>query len=382
MKIVHVHSAFYPVVGGVDNYLRSLAREMVRLGHDVAVLTSALGAADRPAEEVIDGIKVKRLGYLFRIGGTPVITGLYAGLSRIDADIIHTHLPTPFTADIASRVARHRGIPCVITYHNDIVAGGLNGRICAMYNRLLLPGTLAACDGIISTQPRYREVSPHLGRFRDKTAIIPCGVDTQRFRPQVSEKAGKSIFFLGVLNRFHAYKGLDVLLEALPRVKRRLDDVEVVIGGGGESLDYYREKAESFGLAVDFRGFVPDDELPGLYARSRVLAMPSVSAAQEGFGMVALEALACGTPVVTTDIAGVAEDIRRTDAGRVVPAGDADALAAAIADVLSDDERADGMGRRGRKLVEEKYSWGRVGEEVLALYNRLASQTNRKGRRL
>jgi glycosyltransferase involved in cell wall biosynthesis len=73
MKIVHVHRAFYPVIGGVANYTRSLARETVRLGHDVTVLTSALGAADRPAEEIIDGIKVKRLGYLFRVGGTPVI---------------------------------------------------------------------------------------------------------------------------------------------------------------------------------------------------------------------------------------------------------------------------------------------------------------------
>jgi glycosyltransferase involved in cell wall biosynthesis len=101
--------------------------------------------------------------------------------------------------------------------------------------------------------------------------------------------------------------------------------------------------------------------------------MPSISAAQEGFGMVALEALACATPVVTTDIAGVANDIREVDAGRVVAAGDADALAGAIIDILADGDRADGMGQRGRKLVEEKYSWARVGEEVLALYNRLVS---------
>jgi glycosyltransferase involved in cell wall biosynthesis len=123
--------------------------------------------------------------------------------------------------------------------------GGWNGRISDAYNRLLLPGTLDACDYIISTQPRYREVSPYLGRFKSKTAIIPCGVDTRRFRPLAVEKAKNSMFFLGVLNRFHAYKGLDVLLEALPQVKRR--------------LGYYREKAGSFGLegSVEFRGFVP-----------------------------------------------------------------------------------------------------------------------------
>jgi glycosyltransferase involved in cell wall biosynthesis len=373
VKIVHVLSAFFPVIGGVDNYVRSLSKEMIRMGNEVTVITSGLGSGGRAREEEIFGISVKRLDYLFKIGGTPVIPGLYRELREINADVIHTHLPTPYTADIACHVARRRGIPCVLTYHNDITGRGVNKYIAAVYNRLVLPGTLGDADGIISTQAGYKERSPYLKKFENNITIIPCGVETDRFKPLASEKDENSIFFLSILNCYHAYKGLDYLLEALPRVKREISTVRLIIGGAGEWSGYYKRRAASLGLeqAVQFHGFIPDDKLMEYYNRCTVFVMPSTSSAQEGFGMVLLEALACGTPVITTDIAGVARDIKENKAGIIVPVKDARALAVAILDILKDKKKTGEMGQRGRKLVEAKYGWGRVGNEVIKLYNRV-----------
>ena len=373
MKIVQVHSAFYPVIGGVANYVHSLSREMLEMGNDVTVISSNLYTDKRAGTEDIDGIRVKRLDYLFRIGGTPVIPALYSELRRIEADVIHAHLPTPYTADIACYMAHRRGIPCVLTYHNDIIGRGINGYIASAYNRLLLNRTLKNANGIISTQQRYIEMSPHLKRFSGKISVIPCGVDTNRFRKLPIEKRENFIFFLGMMNRYHGYKGLDWLLETLPQVKREIPGIKLIVGGRGEMITVYRQKVKSLGLEdeVEFHGFIPDERLVEYYNRCSVFVLPSISSAQEGFGMVLLEALACGTPVVTTDIVGIAADVQKNNTGIVVQPEIDWQLAAAIVEILKDRKAAEEMGDRGRKLVKEKYSWGKVGEKVLKLYGSL-----------
>jgi len=373
MKIVQVRSAFYPAIGGVANYVHSLSSEMVKRGNEVSVVTSTLYTNKEPGIEETGGIRVKRVKHLFKIGGTPVIPNLYSELRRIDADIIHAHLPTPYTADIACYVARKRNIPCVLTYHNDIVGRGINKYIAAAYNHLVLKKTLSDASAIISTQQRYLKMSPYLKRFSQKIAVIPCGVDTERFKPLPLKKDENSIFFLSMLNRYHRYKGLDCLLEALPQVKMKVKNLKLVVGGEGEWLGYYRQRVEALGLKeeVEFHGFIPDDSLAEYYNRCSVFVLPSISSSQEGFGMVLLEALACGTPVITTDIVGVAVDIKDSHTGTIVQPEDTGAMADAIIRLLVDKKSAVEMGRRGRKLVEDKYGWGRVGAEVLKLYGEL-----------
>ena len=128
--------------------------------------------------------------------------------------------------------------------------------------------------------------------------------------PSHAPKDENTIFFLSLLDEFHKYKGLEYLLKALTIVKKEIPDVKLVVGGKGSLLEYYKNVTSDLGLAenVEFHGFIPDDKITEYYSRANVFVLPSISSVQEGFGIVALEALACKTPVITTEIVGVSSD--------------------------------------------------------------------------
>ncbi len=131
--------------------------------------------------------------------------------------------------------------------------------------------------------------------------------------------------------------------------------------------------AASLGLKenVEFVGFIPDEEIADYYNQANVFVLPSVSSLQEGFGIVALESLACETPVVTTDIVGVAQDLKKVEAGIVTPPGDIKKLANAVTQILGDPEMQKEMGHRGRKLVVEKYTWKGVASSMEKVYKEI-----------
>jgi len=376
MKIVQAHGTFFPVTGGVANYIYNLCKELVKRGHDVTVLTSTFGTNKKVGVEELEGIKIRRLNHAFRLGGTPIIPSLPLELNRISADIIHTHLPSPYISDLACFFSKRRGIPCVLTYHNDIVSNGMLSNVGKFYNATALKSLLSNVDRIIIHQPRCLNYSPYLPKFKYKIEVIPCGVEVDKFRPLGIEKRENSISFLSILNKYHKYKGLDYLLKALTLVKKEIKDVKLMVGGEGELIEYYKGMVKSLDLEsnVEFRGFVPQEELVEYYNRSRVFVLPSISSRQEGFGIVLLEALACGTPVITTDIVGVAKDVEANNAGIIVQPNDIEALAEALVTVLRDENLSAEMGRNGRKVIEEKYTWEKVIDAVITLYEELASK--------
>jgi len=161
-----------------------------------------------------------------------------------------------------------------------------------------------------------------------------------------------------------------VLLGALKAVKKQIPQVMLVVGGGGELLEHYRQKARELGLErnVRFEGRLSQERLLEIYNGCKLFVLPSLSADQEGFGIVPLEAMACGRPVVVSDIVGVAEDVGRTGAGIVVRPADEDALSRAIASIIADGKSAARMGEAGRRLVEKKYSWEKVALQVERIY--------------
>ncbi|KUK43261.1 MAG: Glycosyl transferase group 1 [Methanothrix harundinacea] len=329
MKILQTPVRFRPFIGGVENYVYNLSRGLVRLGHEVTVLCANEPKSEK--EELMDGIRVKRLPYIGKIANTNITPSLPIEILREDFDLIHAHLPTPWSADWSAVFSKMRRRPLILTYHNDIVGAGFANRAAHLYNRTALKNLLNRADRIIITQPKYLRSSPYLKRYEDKIVVIPVGVDVERFRPMHSDKINNSIFFLSVLDEFHRYKGLDQLLRAL----------------------------------------VPEEMLANYYNRCDIFVLPSVSKAQEGFGMVLLEAMACGKPVVCTDIVGVADEVKTKGAGLIVEPSNAEELAEAISHILQDRSLAHKMGEVGRRLVEERYGWEKVAKRVEEVYEGL-----------
>jgi glycosyltransferase involved in cell wall biosynthesis len=370
MKIIHTPVRFYPFIGGVENYVYYSSREMVKLGHQVTVI-----CANEPhlkKEATIDGVKVKRLSYFGKVANTNITLGLPFALLNENFDIIHTHLPTPWSADWSNIISRIKNKPLVVTYHNDIIGDGLASHMAGFYNSTALKLILNAADKIIITQPNYIHSSPYLGKYEDKIDVIPNGVDIEKFKPLKIKREKNTIFFLSLLDEFHKYKGLDYLLKALKEIKNQINDVKLIIGGEGVLLDYYSKLVDEMGLKdnVEFHGFIPDEKIVDYYCRSSVFVLPSVSAKQEGFGIVALEALACETPVISTEIVGVASDIKKSNSGIIVSPKDVDGLVNAIIKILEDDT-VKYMGLRGRKLVKEKYTWSGIAKMTEKIYKDL-----------
>lgn len=373
MKIVQTPVRFHPYIGGVEKYVLELSKALVGNGHDVTVVC----ADERPAgpsgqtdeADEVRGMHVTRLSYFTKVANTNITPRLFRELMRQRFDVIHTHIPTPWSADISALVSLIRRKPLCVTYHNDLTGDGLGAVIAGVYNRTLLHFVLRRARTIVVTQPRYVEYSSQLRRYRKKIAVIPPGVCAPRPPADRPAREPGLIFFLSVLDKHHDYKGLDVLLSAMALLRDQIPGARLVVGGGGDALDRYRDLVQRLGVAdaVDFRGTLSDDEVAEAYSRSSVFALPSLNKL-EGFGIVALEALTYGVPVITTNVAGSSEFIRRHDAGLIVPTGDATALAKAIERLLVNQEDAAAMGARGSAAVLGEFGWSGIAEKMAEVY--------------
>ncbi|MCU4718209.1 glycosyltransferase [Halapricum hydrolyticum] len=383
MRVLQTPVRFAPSIGGVETYVHSLSRALVEAGHEVSVVCASPDV-DVPALETVDGIEVHRLRTTGRIANTDLTPGLPVALLRElrRADVVHTHLPTPWSADVSAFLGLVADRPVVVTYHNDIVGTGLADRVAKLYNRTVLQATLRIADRILITQPAYLQRSPHLKPFAEKVRVVSNGVDTDLFAPGDVPPArqrelgfdpdGRNCFFLSVLDSFHEYKGLDVLLAALAGDEWS-EPPRLVVGGEGDAREGYENRAAELGIAdrVRFAGRLSTAELVDAYNAADVFVLPSTDGDQEGFGLVLLEALSCGVPVVCTDVVGVADDVRAHDLGVVVEPGDEGALAAAIEDVLGETFDA----AAARSLCQEQYSWRSKAAEIVDIYEEIGVGT-------
>jgi len=368
MKIIQTPARFYPFIGGVENYVYYLSKELVKLGHDINVVCA--NEPEVAENEIINGIKVKRLPYMGKIANTNITPYLPSALSNEDFDIIHTHVPTPWSADWSNIISKFKKKPLIVTYHNDVIGTGIVHYIAGFYNFTALKSLLNEADRIIITQTSYLQSSPYLKKYENKIDVIPIGVDTEKFKSFNVNKCKHTIFFLSLLDEFHKYKGLDYLLKALKNVKKEIPDVKLIIGGKGKLLGYYRKMAYDFGLKdnVEFHGFIPEKKIAEYYSKCCVFVLPSISSKQEGFGIVALEALACETPIISTEIVGVASDVKKSKSGIIIPPKDVDKLVKAIVKILNNENLSKEMGRNGRKLVKTSYTWYKVAKMAERVY--------------
>jgi len=371
MKIIQTPARFYPYIGGTEQVAFYEASELAKRGHNVKVI-----CANEPAvgSGMIGEVSVQRIPYITKLANTNITLSLAKVLLEGDFDIIHTHLPHPWTADISAIVSKIKNKPLFLTYHNDVTGRGVNKVIAKMYNLTALRFLLNMACKVFITHENYLKNSAFLSPFFHKVVVTPPGVDFDRFRPlKIGDKRFPSVFFLSKLDKFHRYKGLDYLISSIKKVRETIP-LTLYVGGDGELAEYYKQLAKDQEVeeAVVFLGGLTDNQVVEYYNICDVFVLPSVSSIQEGFGLVALEAMACKKPVVVTNIVGVAKDIEKENAGIVISPKDVDALADAIKHLLLNEDDRKSMGRRAYDLVHRKYTWEKHADAIEKEYLAIA----------
>ena len=361
MKILHIYKDYPPILGGIENHVRFLAEGQAGRGHDVTVLvTNPQGRRTTVAAE--GGVRVVRAGRLATVASTPLSLALPWQLLGARPDVVHLHYPYP-VGETAQWLLR-RGRATVLTYHADIV----RQKMILRFYRPLLERVLRRADAIIIGSPPMRG-GVFLGAHGGKLRLIPYGIPLERFAAQRIEAnrriVGRTLLFVG---RLRHYKGLDYLIRALPQIDARL----VVVGIGPMATEW-RALADELGVAakIDWLGEVGDDELPALYHWADVFVLPA-SNASEAFGLVQVEAMAAGSPAVSTELGtGTSYVNQHGVTGLVVPPRDSDALAQAINTLLADERLRRSMGEAARARVNAEFALDVMVDRVLGLYREL-----------
>ena len=361
MKILHVYKDYFPILGGIENYMKVLAETAAREGHQV--IASVCNTKAGTIVEDLNDVKVIKSGRLATLASMPISFGQPLAVLRLKPDVVHVHSPYPL-GELSAWLFKAK-VPLVITHHSDVVRqkGWLQ-----LYGPLLRR-VLQRADRILPTSPRYIETSPWLGPVKDKCTVVPLGIDHQRFTPPPAPFDGPpTLIFVG---RLRYYKGLDTLLHAMVE----LPDVQLNVVGIGPMEQEWKALTESLGIQeqVHFLGEVSDEDLPKQYHQATMFVLPS-NARSEAFGMVLLEAMASGLPCVSTELGtGTSWVVQHGVTGQVVPAKAPAAMAKAIRAMLSDPAQLAEMGQAGRQRVEEEFTYQRMNERVMAVYQDLVS---------
>lgn len=365
-RVLHIGKFYAPARGGIETVLQTLC-----LGESQRVQTRALvvNRSRLTRHDVVNGVPVTRVGSPLKVGAVAVAPMLPRWVARADADVIVLHEPNPM-ALVAYFVVRPRA-PLIVWFHSEVVRPRWRYRL---FYRPFLEFALRRAARVVVSSPAMRH-APALAAYRSKCVVIPYGIDAKRFQPTDAIEAQADVFrqragrpILLFVGRLVRYKGVDVLLDALTGL-----DAETVIVGDGPHRAALEARVRERGLAerVRFTGEVTDDELVTWLHACAALVLPSITR-QEAFGMVQLEAMLCGRPVVSTDVpTGVPWVNTHGRTGLVVRAGDVESLRKALAKLVADEPLRRRLGEGARTRVLERFTADRMCESVMALYRDL-----------
>ena len=362
-----------PKIGGVERYVAQLAQGLAADPDSefTPVVITTRSGGKRTTVAVEDGVRVIRLGVWLRVSNTPLSPlwpmQLRRWLRRTGAEIVNAHAPVPGLGDLAVFAAGKR--PTVLTYHagtmhKGVAGSGLADRLIAWYERLVLPRVFERCDVPVPVGPSSMAAS------RPGAELITPGVDVGRFTPGPAE-GKRGLVFVGRMDRSSAWKGVDVLVEALTHLAD-LPDATLTLVGEGDALADHLALAQRLGVRerVEATGALAGDELVAAIRSAAVLVLPSTTDA-ECAGTVTMEAMACATPVVASNVGSLAYVVGDGEGGLIVPPADAVALAAACRRVLTDRELAARLGEAGRGRAEKLFAWPHLVERYRALFTRV-----------
>jgi len=381
LRVIFVADRFYPLIGGGEKYVLSIASGLAERGHDVHVLTSSVPG--RPQLEVLRcGLKVLRIKPIFHVRDIPILPLLKFVSS--DAEIIHISGPS-LNEDVICPFLKALNHKVVSTYHADFI---MENMLVTTYYVMKAHLTYRFVDKIIVTTVRYAEILKRRGVPSEKISVIPIGVNEEIFKPAKNEERvllrerygikGKIVLFVGGFDRKHAYKHPEILLKSFKSLieDKKFAEARLIMVGGGELIKYYQKFSEGLGISkrVSFLGRVSMDHLVNLYKMADIFVLPS-PLPSEGFGMTALEAMASGCPVIVTRACGCSEIIRKEKSGIIVKPWSTSELKDAMATLLLDEDLRRKLAYNGRMAIEKIYNWKRIVDRVEQLYEGLVEES-------
>jgi glycosyltransferase involved in cell wall biosynthesis len=381
MRILIVLSYFQPHKSGLTVYAVRQARALVARGHDVTVLTSQYERT-LPRDENDQGVRIVRLPVAFRLSKGVIMPTMPMMAWRLigKSDVVNLHVPQVDAALVAF-LAKLQNKPVVLTYHCDLrMPAGLINKIAGLvaYGANRISASLA--DVVVHNTQDFAEHSAFLKQYIDKLVVIqpPIVVDQvsknnlQEFYEKYHIKIHHRV--VGMVARLATEKGVEYLVQAMPRVIQSMPDARVIFVGEYQHVfgeEAYQEELlpiiKALGDHWTFLGVVSELEKAVFYHLCDVLVLPSINST-ESFGMVQIEAMICGTPVVATDLPGVRQPVQSTEMGMIVPVKDSDALAGAILQVLESGLRVDST---NKQALVKHYAPETIAEAYETVFNNL-----------
>jgi glycosyltransferase involved in cell wall biosynthesis len=397
--LTHNYPRFPGDISGT--FIAALCEQLAAPGHAVHVLTpydprfardESDGRATLHTYRYIIPASLHRLGYMQTMHGdvamkrsayllSPLLflfgfLACWSLVRRVRPDVLHAHwvLPNGFIAALVSRLT---GTPLVVSLPGSDVFMAGRSRLFGWMARVAF-GRAAL---LTANSADLRDEAVRLGADPGKFALIIYGVDPQALRPDptgVAELRSRlglddAVVILGV-GRFVHKKGFDVLIRAMPELAAKFPQVRAVLVGDGDLREEWAALARQLGLAgrVLFTGIVPHDRINVYYNMADIFTMPSVVRPADGLNVCVVDALACGRPVVASDVAGNPLVIRDGEDGYLVPQDDPAALAGALGRLAADPELRRQMGQRARQMAVEEFSWQAIAGRYLEIFREIA----------
>jgi phosphatidylinositol alpha-mannosyltransferase len=379
VKLALVSQSYYPRFGGVSENVGHCAAAFARGGHDVTVITGrplhtghAPGHAD-PRLPGLERVRVLRIGtgvlipfqgaFVDVILSPTLRDDLEAMWRRERFDLVHVH--QPLTPSLPLQVSLTKPAPLVGTFH----AAGAPSRLLRLFHRPV-SWHYHRFDARFAVSPAAARFVGDL--FGDPPQVVPNGVDTARFHPAVEPAPRDGRFTVLFVGRLDPRKGLPVLLDAWPRVLRELGgDAQLIVVGSSGLAPLFRARVPApLRKSISFAGAVSAADLPRWYAAADAFCSPATR--NESFGIVLLEAMSTGKPVVCSDLPGYRAVCRPHHEGLLFPPGDADALGEALLTLARDRELASRLGETGRRRAE-RFDWAHVAATLEGVYEDVAA---------
>jgi glycosyltransferase involved in cell wall biosynthesis len=373
-----VTHTFLPHVGGIERVVYEQSKRLMQKRFKLMVLTNRIGTE---RNYIYDGIRVRcydSLNIGFRLGIPYVLPSIGSFKTFLEAvkssDLIHAHGHPYLSSLIAGKLAKRYKKPLVVTQHNTFIEyQGMWNMVERLNDLTIGRQVLKTADKVIVVSKATRNYVLSLGADPEKTVILHNGVDLNRFKPLtgIQETMRKKLQIPNSANvaltvRRLVYKnGIDTLIESAKLAVKQNPRIIFLVVGSGPDFTEIKARATQLGIEDNFRltGFIPDQDLPLYYNTADFFILPSKSG--EGLPLVALEAMACGVPVIATNVGGIRE-IMTKGHGRLVPPNSPDSLAEAVVEFSSNDTASNKNALRA--IIEQKFSWDENASKLVHIY--------------